>query len=426
MYSFYTHHLSSYRHGARKEEAEDEAEVGIQLISPGPASPTSACCLFATPDIPRNHLLLFTTVLSVTTSITEMPDSPPEHPHISVRAHGTHVITALLLLPDLIITASDDTTILLSSPLTGAPIHCLTGHTGAVWSLALHTPYLISGSTDKTLRIWNLETYECISVLRGHTNTVRSVALTSTPEGTVIVSGSRDSTIKIWRFPSEHAGELLRTLEGHTNSVRDIDVHGDVLVSGSYDSTVCVWSVATGETRHVLRGHGAKVYAVKLDGKRGRCVSAGMDCDVRIWDLDSGECLYTLKGHTSLVGLLAVDEEVLVSCAADARICIWDPRDGRLMNDLRIHTGAITCFHLLGGKIVSGSDRRLILWDMQKGGEDRDLLTGLAGVWQVKFDRRRCVAAVQRDHLTYIEVLEWDDLPERMTDLHIGDNKTAA
>lgn len=44
------------------------------------------------------------------------------------------------------------------------------------------------------------------------------------------------------------------------------------------------------------------------------------------------------------------------------------------------------------------------MWDIQTGDCIQDLLTSLSGVWQVKFDQRRCVAAVQRDNLTYIEV----------------------
>jgi hypothetical protein len=44
------------------------------------------------------------------------------------------------------------------------------------------------------------------------------------------------------------------------------------------------------------------------------------------------------------------------------------------------------------------------MWNVQTGECLKDLLTDLSGVWQVKFDERRCVAAVQRDSLTYIEV----------------------
>ncbi|KAF3939822.1 Beta-TrCP [Dactylella cylindrospora] len=102
-----------------------------------------------------------------------------------------------------------------------------------------------------------------------------------------------------------------------------------------------------------------------------------MDSCVKVWSLDSGALLYTLEGHTSLVGLLDLSHDYLVSAAADASLRIWDPETGRFI---------------------------------------RDLLTNLSGVWQVKFNERRCVAAVQRDNLTFIEVLDFgaarDGIPE--------------
>lgn len=56
------------------------------------------------------------------------------------------------------------------------------------------------------------------------------------------------------------------------------------------------------------------------------------------------------------------------------------------------------------------------MWDVRTGECVRDLLTDLSGVWQVKFNDRKCVAAVQRDSLTYIEVLDFgasrDGVPE--------------
>ncbi|KAL2392132.1 hypothetical protein ABEF95_000210, partial [Exophiala dermatitidis] len=67
-------------------------------------------------------------------------------------------------------------------------------------------------------------------------------------------------------------------------------------------------------------------------------------------------------------------------------------------------------------KVISGSDRTLKLWNIKTGECIKDLLSDLSGVWQVKFDERRCVAAVQRDGLTYIEVLDYgaarDGVPE--------------
>ena len=186
--------------------------------------------------------------------------------------------------------------------------------------------------------------------------------------------------------------------------VRAIAAHGDTLVSGSYDCTVRVWKISTGDLLHRLQGHSQKVYSVVLDHERSRCISGSMDNLVKVWDLQSGTCLFNLEGHTSLVGLLDLSHDRLVSAAADSTLRIWDPESGACRATLTAHTGAITCFQHDGQKVISGSDRTLKMWNVRNGDCVKDLLTDLSGVWQVRFDERRCVAAVQRNNLTYIEV----------------------
>ena len=53
-----------------------------------------------------------------------------------------------------------------------------------------------------------------LRTLEGHTDTVYSVAFD--PTGQTLASGSDDNTVKLWEPAS---GKLLRTLEGHTGSV---------------------------------------------------------------------------------------------------------------------------------------------------------------------------------------------------------------
>jgi len=135
-----------------------------------------------------------------------------------------------------------------------------------------------------------------------------------------------------------------------------------------------------------------------------------------VWSLDTGSVLYNLEGHSSLVGLLDLQQNRLVSAAADSTLRIWDPEYGHCKSTLSAHTGAITCFQHDGQKVISGSDRTLKMWNVKNGDFVKDLLTDLSGVWQVKFDERRCVAAVQRNNQTYIEVLDFgasrDGVPE--------------
>lgn len=365
--------------------------------------------------------------------------------HIAFRAHDRHVVTCLQFDTDKVLTGSDDTNINVYDTRTGALRATLEGHEGGVWALEYYGNTLVSGSTDRSVRVWDIERARCTQIFHGHTSTVRCLQIVlpvevgkkadGTPEmmpkEPLIITGSRDSNLRIWKLPKPgdpvyyqngpHVDDtdcpyFVRALIGHQHSVRTIAAHGDTLVSGSYDCTVRVWKISTGEALHRLQGHSLKVYSVVLDHKRNRCISGSMDNMVKVWSLETGSILYNLEGHSSLVGLLDLKCDRLVSAAADSTLRIWDPETGQCKNMLSAHTGAITCFQHDGQKVISGSDRTLKMWDVRTGECVRDLLTDLSGVWQVKFNDRKCVAAVQRDSLTYIEVLDFgasrDGVPE--------------
>ena len=351
--------------------------------------------------------------------------------HIAFRAHQRNVVTCLQFDTDKILTGSDDNHINVYDTQTGALRARLEGHDGGVWALQYEGNVLVSGSTDRSVRVWDIEKGKCTRVFHGHTSTVRCLQIlmptaikTSDgktilmPQQPLIITGSRDSNLRVWKLPMGNDNVLphvspapdepcpffVRALNGHHHSVRAIAAHGDTLVSGSYDCTVRVWKISTGETLHRLQGHTQKVYSVVLDHERNRCISGSMDNLVKVWSLDTGTALFNLDGHSSLVGLLDLREGRLVSAAADSTLRIWDPDNGQCKSVLSAHTGAITCFQHDGEKVISGSDRTLKMWNVTNGHFVKDLLTDLSGVWQVKFDERRCVAAVQRNNLTYIEV----------------------
>ncbi|RSL72186.1 hypothetical protein CEP53_001156 [Fusarium sp. AF-6] len=422
----------------RDDKAQPEAK---QHKSEGPLSAANAAAA-AVPDpqlgLPSlRELHLFKSLYRRHHMIRKSWTSGEVKPgHVAFAAHPRHVITCLQFDEDKIITGSDDTLIHIYDTKTGKLRKKLEGHEGGVWALQYEGNMLVSGSTDRSVRVWDIERGLCQQVFYGHTSTVRCLQIlmpTETgrdssgspimqPEKPLIITGSRDSQLRVWRLPEvgsrryiqtgppAHESDcpyFIRVLAGHTHSVRAISAHGDTLVSGSYDSTVRVWRISTGEALHVLHGHSQKVYSVVLDHERNRCISGSMDSLVKIWDLATGACLYTLEGHSLLVGLLDLRDERLVSAAADSTLRIWDPENGRCRNTLMAHTGAITCFQHDGRKVISGSEKTVKMWDVRTGECVQDLLSDLSGVWQVKFDERRCVAAVQRDQLTYVEILDF-------------------
>ncbi|CCG81807.1 putative Cell division control protein Cdc4 [Taphrina deformans PYCC 5710] len=364
--------------------------------------------------------------------------NPKREPkHLSFESHGRHVVTCLQLDDEKIITGSEDSNINIFDVRTGELRMTLEGHEGGVWALQYLGNTLVSGSTDRTVRIWDMSTGQCLQVLEGHTSTVRCLQILpmysedASSSGHIIITGSRDSTLRIWKLPevareapastptqAKNPDELgsqyfLRSLLGHTQSVRALAADRDIVVSGSYDCSVRVWQIATGKCLWKLTGHAQKVYSVVLDYSQNRCISGSMDCKVKIWDFALGVCLHTLDGHTSLVGLLSLSHDRLVSAAADSTLRVWNPKTGRCVQSLTAHTGAITCFQHDGDKVISGSDGTLKLWDLKTGMCSRDLLVGLTYVWQVRFDERRCVAAVQRNSTTFIEVLDFGSDQER-------------
>ncbi|KAJ7685656.1 WD40 repeat-like protein [Mycena polygramma] len=343
--------------------------------------------------------------------------------HRSFPAHGSSVVTCLVLSRGRVISASDDHSIHVYDPLAGELRLALQGHEGGVWALAATRDILVSGSTDRTVRIWDLSTGRCTHVFGGHTSTVRCLAIVQPewvemedgrrekwPKRALIVTGSRDHTLRVWTLPrSGDAGYSCFDegdpddaddnpyhrlfLEGHDHAVRALAARGRTLVSGSYDCSVRVWDLVTGACRWVLSGHTQKVYSVVLDPPRHQACSGSMDGTVRIWDLKTGRCAHTLTGHTSLVGLLGLSPRTLVSAAADSTLRVWDPDTGALQHTLAAHTGAITCFQHDEFKVLSGSDGTLKMWNLRDGSVARDLLTGITGVWQVVFEGRWCVAA---------------------------------
>ncbi|ORY56759.1 WD40 repeat-like protein [Neocallimastix californiae] len=379
---------------------------------------------------------------------------------ISFSGHEQNVVTCLQFDSDRIISGSDDQTINVYDTKTGQLLKKLEGHNGGVWALQYWKNTLVSGSTDRTVRVWDIEEGRCTHKFHGHTSTVRCLIIVTPtenpithkvePKFPVIITGSRDSNLRIWKLPdikkdppynSSDYGNgsnnnnpyFLKLLNGHTDSVRAIAGSGNVLVSGSYDHTVRIWNISTGENTFILRGHREKVYSIGYSPELQKAASGSMDFNVRVWSTTTGECLFNLEGHSSLVGLLEISPNYIISGAADSTLRIWSAETGQCMSVLNGHQAAISCFHHDPklNRIVSGSDGGVKLWELCSTGPSRtnkllsdtrsgisknvtygkyvrELIRGVQGVWRVRMDERRLVCAVQREGgRTWFEVLDF-------------------
>jgi WD40 repeat protein len=102
-----------------------------------------------------------------------------------------------------------------------------------------------------------------------------------------IVSCSSDKTLKIW---DSETGELIKTLEGHTQEVHSVSwsYDGEWIASGSQDHTAKVWNVQTGEVVRTIMGHCSPVERVRWnpDGRKYLATGCSEEHSIVVWDLE--------------------------------------------------------------------------------------------------------------------------------------------
>jgi WD40 repeat protein len=130
-------------------------------------------------------------------------------------------------------------------------------------------------------------------------------------------------------FRKQPPAEPLRGHEQRVNSVSS-SVDGSHIVSGSCDGTVRVWDAASGEAvGEPLRGHEGCVRFVTFSADGSRIVSAGVDNAVLVWDAASGECIRTIvvvascwKEEQTLLAMAGLSAARCVGTSCRAKIIV--------------------------------------------------------------------------------------------------------
>ncbi|RPA74497.1 nuclear distribution protein nudF [Ascobolus immersus RN42] len=277
--------------------------------------------------------------------------------------------------------------------------HDLSGHQNPVTSVAFHPTFsvLASGSEDCTIKLWDWEDGEFKQTIKGHTKAVLDVDFGGPPGGILLASCSSDLTIKLWDPGNDYKN--IRTLTGHDHSISAVrfipsEAGGQHLVSASRDKTLKIWEVNTGYCIRTIEGHSDWIRDVtpSFDGKW--LLSAGSDQTARIWDPSNGEPKATLVGHehvieccvyapptayphlAKLAGLkkpppASSSSEYIATGSRDKTIRIWDTR-GSLIKTLHGHDNWVRAlqFHPGGKYLLSVSDdKTLRAWDLTQGGQ---------------------------------------------------------
>ena len=343
---------------------------------------------------------------------------------------------------------------------TGKQLPPLLGHTGIIYHLSFDNQgkKIASGSEDRQIKIWDVERGQELFTVLGHTEPVFSTTFSPddkqiasgtlsgkiqvwrtdrqqdslpfekitpthihqvafSPDGAFLAAAAADQTVKLWNSSD---GKLVRTLQGHTESVTTLAFlnDGKQLVSGSSDNTLRTWNLATGENEQILSGTGFQLRQVSVTADGQKLVTISNDRSLEQWNLIDGaklsrtpfptisksvfgglnqqaNLLAVVSGNnTNIINLWEVGDEkamlqinakhpivglafnsdssLLASVHQNNQMQIWDVRNGTRQLTLQGHSQPIVqlVFSPVGNRMATASeDQTIKIWDTTTGEE---------------------------------------------------------
>ncbi len=336
--------------------------------------------------------------------------------------HGAN-ISALAFSPDgkVLVSASEDNTLKLWDPETGAELRTLRGHTNIVTSLALSNDgtRIASASLDHTLRVWDAATGQSVTVFRGPQPT--TYLLKITPDSSSLITAETVAAGSILRIWDIKTGKQVRVLKRNDAAVSHIFFIGPNTMavaeeSGEDDATgaLTTYDLATGrmlQTRQEIvcgvsdngkwlaidRSNQKAREAVivdlvhdkpfaKLTGQVSRVMfsvngewlayesAAG---DTAVVRKTVGGPAHTIHGRGAEFSMLALspDGRWLASAGADFSVHIWDVESGKLAHGMAgQYTPSAVAFSPDGRRVaVNGGSTdlgsALQVWDIERRGQ---------------------------------------------------------
>ncbi|KAL4881156.1 WD40-repeat-containing domain protein [Aspergillus karnatakaensis] len=192
---------------------------------------------------------------------------------------------------------------------------------------------LASTTSDSKPGLWNAKTGELLSTLEGHSDEVHAIVFSA--DGCFLASGDGEGKINIWDTSST---ALQRGLEGesghHTDSVVAIAFtpDGKLLASGSADNTIKLWDPFEGEAQNTLTNQAGNIQSLSFSPNGHLLASGSTDKTIKVWDLITHQEPKVLIGHSEGIRCVAFcpNQHLLASSSDDNTIRIWSPSTGSL------------------------------------------------------------------------------------------------
>lgn len=150
-----------------------------------------------------------------------------------------------------ILSASQDSTVLLWNSLMKSPLACYKGHVQPIWDLQLsfQDNYFVTASADKSARLWKTDNTSSIRIFSGHTNDVDVVKFH--PNCNYVATGSSDKSCRMWDIHDSHS---VRVFQGHLRGISALcfSENGKYLFSSDGTGDIHIFDISEGKKIRTL------------------------------------------------------------------------------------------------------------------------------------------------------------------------------
>ncbi len=192
--------------------------------------------------------------------------------------------------------------------------------------------YMATGSSKGTVRLSSvpaaqLESFETELLIDLDAN---ATELSFSPDSTRLAVAFSNNETHIWNLTRNNALELSLSPDvgGYTAVFSE---SGQMLVVGDTNGTLRLVSVPSGEVIRSIEAHTNNVDCVALSPDGSLIASASADGTVALWDVQTGSRVFYSDDHANSVNgaVCSHDGSILVTWAEDSRrnLMVWDVRD---------------------------------------------------------------------------------------------------